>query len=59
MEDKEEREPRGSQSRSEDVIETVKSLMNLKREYSQMVRNYNEKYKRDDRISEKLNHVNF
>ena len=26
----EEKEPKGSQSRSEDVIETVKSLMNLK-----------------------------
>ena len=46
----EEKEPKGSQSRSEDVIETVKSLMNLKREYSQMVRNYNERYKKDDRI---------
>ena len=46
----EEGEPRGSQSRSDDVIETDKSLMNLKREYSQMVRNYNERYKKDDRI---------
>ena len=56
----EEREPKGSQSRSKDVIETVKSLMNLKREYSQMVRNYNEKYKKDDRIRVKrLQRVKF
>ena len=56
----EEKEPEGSQSRSEDVIETVKSLMNLKREYSQMVRNYNEKYKKDDGIRVKhLQRVKF
>ena len=56
----EERELKGSQSRSKDVIETVKSLMNLKREYSQMVRNYNEKYRKDDRIRVKcLKRVKF
>ena len=56
----EEREPRGSQSRSDDVIETDKSLMSLKREYDQMVRNYNKKYQKQGRIRVKrLERVKF
>ena len=56
----EEGEPRGSQSRSDDVIETDKSLMSLKREYDQMVRNYNKKYQKQGRIRVKrLERVKF
>ena len=38
--------PRGTQARSESVVETDINLMNLKREYNQLVRNYNRKYQK-------------
>ena len=42
--------PRGTQARSESVVETDINLMNLKREYNQMVRNYNKKYQKQGRF---------
>ena len=46
----EEERPRGTQDRSEIVVETDINLMNLKREYNQLVRNYNKKYQKQGRF---------
>ena len=55
-----EESPRGTEDRSEIVIETDKNLMNLKREYNQLVRNYNKKYQKQGRFKlKRLERIKF
>ena len=55
-----EESPRGTEDRSEIVIETDKNLLNLKREYNQLVRNYNKKYQKQGRFKlKRLERIKF